>query len=220
MSKSKNMRDHGLAERLVPHVENARDKAAPLIADARAKAAPIIADAREKAAPMLADARERTAPALADARDKLATEVLPVITAAIAAATEATEEARTEARKRGAATAAALRGELEVPRKTHRLRNLLVLLGLGGVVAFVAKKLSAREATTAWQSSYQPSPASTTSTTAAAGAATSGAVLTDDEGASAPDEALADATETPHAATTPDHPAEEVHLKQGGPDVP
>jgi hypothetical protein len=157
-----------------------------------------------------------------------------VITAAIAAASEATEEARTEARKRGAATAAALKGELEAPKKkeTHRFRNFLILLGLGGIAAFVAKKLSDREATTAWQSSYQPTPSSTppapastspvddTPTATAAAAAAAGVHTTDDEGAAGPDEAVADASEIPHEVTTPDHPADEVHLKKDGPPMP
>ena len=226
MSKSKNMRDHAneLADKLAPHVESAREKAAP-----------ILADAKVKAAPMLAEVKGKTSPALTDARDKLTNEVLPVITAAIAAASEATEEARNEAMKRGAATAAALKGELEPPRqKTHRLRNLMMVLGLGGIAAFVAKKLSDREATTAWQSSYQPTPASTPpapdagesptmyddTPTATAAAAAAGAHLSDDEGAAGPDEAAADAMEMPHAATAPDNPADEVHLKKDGPDVP
>ncbi len=216
-SKSKNMRDHatGLADRLAPHVETAREKAAPMIAEAR-----------EKAAPMVAEARGKAGPALSDAKDKLTNEVLPVITAAIAAASEATEEARAEAKKRSAATAAALKGEVEAPRKKkHRLRKLLIVLGLGGIAALVAKKLSDREATTAWQSSYQPTPASTpparpastmtdeTPTATAAAAATGAGVTSHDEGASAPDEAASDAAETPHTATTPDNPVEEVDLK-------
>ena len=227
MTKSKSMHDHvsELADKIAPHVESARDRAVPVLADARGKAGPIVTEARDLATPVLTDVK-----------DKLTHEVLPVITAALAAAGEATEEVRTEAKRRGAATAAALKGEIEPPRKTHRLRRFLVVLGLGGVIAFVAKKLSDREATTAWQSSYQPEPspspsASTQTTTAtppadetptatAAAAATSGVTLTDDEGAAGPDEAVADAGEMPHAATTPDHPAEEIHLKQDGPDVP
>jgi hypothetical protein len=36
----------------------------------------------------------------------------------------------------------------------------------------------------------------------------------DDEAAAAPDEAAADAARAPHTATTPENPAEEVHLKK------
>lgn len=214
-SKPKNMRDHAsqLADRLTPHVESAREKAAPVIADARTKTAPLVAEAREK-----------TAPVLHDARDRFTHEVLPVLTAAVSAASEATEEVREEARKRGLATAAALKGELDAPTpEKHRLRTFLVLLGLGGVAAFVMKKLSDREATTAWQSSYQPQPPSSSAGTStgtsavdetpiATAAAGSAAGTADDEAASSPDEAVADAAETPHVPSTPDNPAEEIDL--------
>ncbi|MFZ5848585.1 MAG: hypothetical protein ACOYX5_14500, partial [Actinomycetota bacterium] len=155
-SKTHTMRDQAeeVMERLAPHVESAREKAAPVLADAKLRAA----EAREKAAPYVAEAKERTTPVVEGARTKFTTEVLPVITAAVAAATEATEEAREEAKKRGAATAAALKGEVEAPKKSHKLRTFFLLLGLSGVVAFIAKKMSDREATTAWQSSYTPSP--------------------------------------------------------------
>src|SRR5262249_38971497 len=112
MAKQKKMRDHAsdLADMLAPHVETAKEKAGPLLvearekagpalAEARQKAAPVIAEAREKAAPVIAEAREKAAPALNDARDRITTEVLPLLTAAIAAVDEATEDARTEAKK-------------------------------------------------------------------------------------------------------------------------
>jgi hypothetical protein len=221
-------------EWLEPRMEQAKEAAAPVLADAkvkaaeaREKAAPYMAEAREKAAPYVAEAREKTAPTVDNARTKLTTEVLPVITAAVHAASEATEEAREQAKKRGAATAAALKGEIEAPEKkeSHKFRNFLILLGLGGVVAFVAKKMSDREASTAWQSSYTPTPASgaTTPSYSAPGvsevdetpmgtAAAAAAAKTRDEGAAAPDEAAADAAEEPHPATTPDNPVEEVKV--------
>jgi len=157
-----------------------------------------------------------------------------MITAAVAAASEATEEAREEAKKRGAATAAALKGELEAPtkKKSHKFRNFLILLGLGGLAAFVAKKMSDREASTAWQSSYTPTPSSGASATAptygAAGvtgtempdmddtpmgtAAAAAAAKARDEAGAGPDEAAADASEHPHTATTPDNPVEEIKV--------
>jgi hypothetical protein len=214
-------------ERLAPHMENAKEKAAPYVADAKVRAA----EAKEKAAPYVAEAREKTTPVVEGAKTKFTTEVLPVITAAVAAASEATEEAREEAKKRGTATAAALKGEIEAPeKKSHKLRNLFLLLGLSGIVAFVAKKMSDREASTAWQSSYTPTPpsGSTTPSYSAPGVAGAGGPDVDDtpmgtaaaaaaakardEGAAAPDEAAADAAESPHTATTPDNPAEEIKV--------
>lgn len=239
-SKSHKKRGHAndVLDMLAPHMDSAREKAAPVIADAklraadaRVKAAPYVAEAREKAAPYVAEARERTSPAIEGARTKLATEVLPVLTAAVAAASEATEEARGEAKRRGLATAAALKGELEPPKETHRLRSLLILLGLTGIAALVAKKLSDREASTAWQSSYSPTPASPTDTASAptysapgvstpaaddtpmgTAAAAAAAAHTHDEGAAGPDEAASDATDVPHPATTPENPAEEIDI--------
>ncbi len=239
-TKTQKMRDQAgeVRDRLAPHVESAREKAGPVIADAkvkaaeaREKAAPYVAEAREKAAPYVAEAREKATPVVESARTKFTTEVLPVITAAVAAASEATEDVREEAMKRGAATAAALKGEVEAPAKkqSHKLRNLVVLLGLSGIVAFVAKRMSDREASTAWQSSYTPT-SGTTPSYSAPGVATTGAGAADmdetpmgtaaaaaaakarDEAGAGPDEAAADAAEEPHAATTPDNPVEEIKV--------
>jgi vacuolar-type H+-ATPase subunit H len=165
-TKTKKMREHAsdLAEKLAPHVESAIDKAGPILSDARDKAGPLLSDARDKAGPLLADARDKAAPVVADARERLNNDVLPAISAAIAAASEATEDVRGEAKKRGLAAAAALKGEVEAPKKRHRVRKLLIVLGLGGLVAAIAKKKSSRQPETAWQSSYTPPPAPTNST--------------------------------------------------------
>lgn len=192
MAKSKNVRNTAseLADKLAPHVETAREKAGPLLAEAKDKAGPLIAEARDKSGPVISDAR-----------DRLASDVLPRLNAALAAVEEATEDARTEAKRRGKATAAAMKGEVDAPKKKHRLRNLMLVLGLGGIAAAVAKRLSDRQPATAWQSAYTPPPAPSAPT------------HVDDEAAAAPDEAAADAVPKPHKATTPDQPAEEVHLK-------
>jgi vacuolar-type H+-ATPase subunit H len=180
MGKKKTLRDHasGVASTLAPHVEtargkagpllsDARDKAGPLLSDARDKAGPLLSDARDKAAPYLSDARDLAAPYLSDARDKAAPylsdakdrftdDVLPVVTAALAAVDDATEDARTETVKRGKAVAAALKGEVAAPEKSHRVRNVLVALGLGGIAYAAVKKLGGRQPSTTWQSSYTP----------------------------------------------------------------
>lgn len=218
MAKTKKMRDHAndLGTRAGATVAEAREKAAPLLADARDKTAPFLAEARDKAAPLVAEAREKTAPMLNEAKDRINADVLPAITAAVAAAGAATEDVRGETAKRGKAAVAALKGEVEAPKETHKLRNLLVLLGLGGLVAFVVKKKSDREPTTAWQSSYTPTPASAGDTSTSGGAHKAEEPADDAAGAS-PDVAAADAAAAPHAATTPDDPAEVVdvsHSKQ------
>ncbi len=190
-----------LAERIAPTVELARDKTAPLLAEAREKAAPVLADARDKAAPVVTDART-----------KFTTEVLPALTAAVAAANEATEDVRHESAKRGKAAVAALRGDVEPPKKTHKLRTLLVLLGLGAVVAFAAKKMSDRPATTTWEPPTVPPPAPATGTHRAETGATGEEA--DDTGGASPDVAAADAAAEPHRATTPDNPAETIDIKR------
>jgi vacuolar-type H+-ATPase subunit H len=202
--KKNNVLDHAsdMAERLSPAVEAARVKAGPMLADARDKAAPLLAEAREKATPVVEGAR-----------DRFTTEVLPTITAALLAASEATEDVREETRKRSKAALAALKGELEPPKKTHKVRNLLILLGLGGIAAAAAKMLSGREATTAWQSSYTP-PSAPGAAPLTPSAPQSGAHKADpdDEGGASPDVAVADSAAEPHSPTTPDDPVTEVDL--------
>jgi Family of unknown function (DUF5324) len=195
----------GLADKIAPQVESA-------VGTAREKAGPLLAEAREKAAPVLTEAREKAAPAMNDARDKFTSDVLPVITAAIAAAGEATEDVRGESKKRGKAAVAALKGEVEAPaKKKHRFRKFLLVLGLGGAVAFVAKKLSDRPSTTTWESTPTPPPAPAAPAGAHKADTSEGG---DDQGGASPDVAAADAAAEPHAATTPDSPAETIDVKK------
>ena len=204
-------------EKAGPALADAREKAAPYVADARDKAAPYLAEARGKAAPYVADARDKAAPYVSDARDKFSESVLPVLTAALASMDEATEDVRDETKKRGRAVAAALKGEIEAPKKKHRGRTLLVLLGLGGLGYAAYKKFGGKQPTTTWQSSYTPPPAPTP---APAGGPVAGAgahradAEPDDTAASDPAEAASDATDVPHDATTPDTPVEEIDVSK------
>ncbi|MGA8210067.1 MAG: hypothetical protein WB441_08940 [Nocardioidaceae bacterium] len=244
MGKKKSLRDRAgdLSGSLSPHVESARGKAGPVIADAREKAAPYVADARDRAAhgladarvkaapvladvrdrtaPVLADVRDRTAPVLADARDRFTGDVVPAVAAALAAVDESTEDVRHEAGRRGKAVVAALKGEVEPPRRTHRLRNLLLLLGLGGAIFAASRKLGSQQSST-WQSAPTPAPTPdpTTATSPSTEAAAAGGAhlaqeepMADDVAASDPAEAASDATDRPHPATTPDDPAEQIDV--------
>ena len=208
-------------DKVAPYVAEARDKVAPLVADARDKAGPYVADARDKAAPVLSEARDKAAPFVSDARDRIndrfTSDVLPALTAALAAVDEATEDVRAETGKRSKAVAAALKGEVEAPGKTHRVRNVLVVLGLGGLLVAVAKKLSSRQPTTSWQSAYTPPPAPTTSPAAGPVGAGTGAHRADgadDVAASDPAEAASDAADAPHDASTPDNPVTEIDIEK------
>lgn len=183
--RSTDLRDRAtdLKDQWSPHVEAAVAKAGPALADARDKATPLVQDAADKA------------------KERWQHDVLPAINAAAAAAEEATSEYRAEAKRRGTATAAALKGEVEPPKKKRRLRKLLLIAGLGGIAFAAVRRLTAQEST-AWENSYQPTPAP----------APAPARPAEDTAAATPDEALADAAESPHAATTPDQPAETVDL--------
>jgi vacuolar-type H+-ATPase subunit H len=221
MGKNKTLREQlreqasDLAGTLAPHVENARDKAVPVLTEARDKAVPVLTEARDKAAPYVAEARDKAAPYVSDARDRFSETVLPVLTAALASVDEATEDVRDETMKRGKAVAAALKGEIEAPKKKRRGWKLLVLLGLAGLGYAGYQKFGGKQPTTTWQSSYTPPPAPTP---APAGGPVAGAgahradAEPDDTAASDPAEAASDATDVPHDATTPDTPVEEIDV--------
>lgn len=221
MGKNKTLREQlreqasDLAGTLAPHVENARDKAVPVLTEARDKAVPVLTEARDKAAPYVSEARDKAAPYVSDARDRFSETVLPVLTAALASVDEATEDVRDETKKRGKAVAAALKGEIEAPKKKRRGWKLLVLLGLAGLGYAGYQKFGGKQPTTTWQSSYTPPPAPTP---APAGGPVAGAgahradAEPDDTAASDPAEAASDATDVPHDATTPDTPVEEIDV--------
>lgn len=185
---------------------------------------PVLGDARERLVPVVEEARERLAPMVEDARERIA----PLAATAVAA---------TKDRSQKAAVRWGLVEEPEEPEQTHRLRNLLIVLGLGGIAAFVYTRLSGRDADPAWTASRDTAAASTTSTestplstgsatdsanrvTFAAAAAenetagASGTGATDsgaatDQSDTAPTAPLAsEETVESHAPTTPDEPLE------------
>ncbi|MDP9445043.1 MAG: apolipoprotein A1/A4/E family protein, partial [Actinomycetota bacterium] len=160
---------HHRQSRVQEMAERARETLAPAAGQAREKATPALQEARERLAPLVeevrAQANQKVRPAAeqvaSTARHKVVTGVVPPLTAAAAAATAASGPLREEAKKRGSATLAAMKGELEAPtEKSHKVRNLVVLLGLGGAVAWGYKWYTGRDADAAWQSSYEPTPAS------------------------------------------------------------
>lgn len=197
----------------IPALQDAGEKVGPALVDAKDKAVPVLVDAKDKAVPVLADARDKATPVLADARAKAA----PVIATGAAIAGERASAARELAE----AKVAELRGEQ--PKKTHRIRNLLVLGAVAGGVVVVARKLQGGGKNDNWQSSYTPKPAPASSGSGTGGApgtpaSTPAAPVTpattsiEDPGGAAPGEAIADATEAPHPVSTPDEPAEVVDV--------
>lgn len=212
------LRSRSRSSRVQEIAEQAMERVAPVLDDAKERLAPYVDEARTQANEKLIPAAESAA---GSARDTFDHTIAPQVGAALAAASAASEPYRAEARRRGTATVAALRGDVDRPaEKKHRLRKLVMLLGLGAAVAFVVKKLTGGGGSAAdWQSDYStpqavPDPAAPAAPAAPVGdqasdqagdAAGEGA---DDAGAAAPDEALADAAEEPHAPTDPDHPLE------------
>ena len=71
------------------------------------------------------------------------------MTAAVAAASEKAEPYADEAKRRGRATAAAVKGEVDPPKKGSKLKKLVVFGGLAGLGAFLFKKLKGEDSSTA-----------------------------------------------------------------------
>lgn len=205
-----------------------RDRVAPAVADARERFVPAVTDAvgeaRERLAPAVAEARvraqdaaDRVGPALADARTKAA----PYVATAAAAASEQAARVSDLASSQVAAQVAKVKGEPEPKRS--KLKTLLVLGGVAGAVAFVAKKVQAGSASNAggWQQSYVPAPppAAPAPTAAPVGSASPAApapVAEEDVAGAAPDEAIADQVGEAVSPTTPDEPATVVEVEDPG----
>ena len=187
-----------------PQVESAVATALDAVEDFYEHTArPALLDAKDKAGPALADAREKAAPYVAEAREKAA----PLVASGAAKASEVAAQAKEAAD----AKVAQLRGEEK--KKGSKLKKLAVFAVIAGAVGFVARKLQGSGQGDNWQSSYVPTPAPTSTST-------STSRPSDDAGAASPDEALSDATDEPHAATTPEEPADVVDLEEPVGDAP
>ncbi|WP_350279916.1 hypothetical protein [Kribbella sp. HUAS MG21] len=158
-------------EHLAPAVGTAREKVSPYAEKAVERGAHLAHQAVEKAGPVLDDALAKVGPATEHAaekaRERLNDDVLPKVTAALATLAAAAEPVVEETARRGKATKAALKGELDVPKKSHKLRNLVLFLGLGALAAAAVKKLLTPPEP-AWQSTptsgrdYSSAPTGTT----------------------------------------------------------
>ena len=110
-------------------------------------------DTRDKIGPMVEEAKDRLGPVVEDAKDVIvrgAEEAKELLAPVAAEAIKATKE-----KGRKAAVKAGLADE---PKKSHKLRNLLVLLGIGGLVAFVYKKVAGRESAPQWTAPRDVAP--------------------------------------------------------------
>lgn len=181
-----------------------------------------LAHAKESAGPALAEAKVRAGEA-AEKAAEIAREK------AAEGAAYAAEHAA-EGKEAAVAKVAEIRGEDPAPKKS-KWKKVLLVGGLAALAGVVAKMLSGRKESDNWQSAYVPakpaSPTPAAKPAAAKPAAPAGDPLTDplpgasetsdDRAGAGPDEALSDATDTPHAATTPDAPAAVVDVDDEGP---
>lgn len=228
-------RRRSLVSRMVPWRSSTDEAEVMLDADVDSvvvRSSPRFDLAKERLAPHLVAAKGKVGPAAEQAaeraRQMVLQDVIPQMTAAMTAAATASEPYRQEAQRRSRAAAAALRGvELEPvePEKKHRLRNLLLLLGLGGIAAAVYRWMSGNDAESSWQEAYEPTPAQPqtppmwSEDTSSESTSTMGRDPSDplgeaptDAAAAGPDEALADLSDEPHSATSPDSPLMESDL--------
>jgi hypothetical protein len=167
------------------------------------KAGPVIDDALSKVGPATEHAAEK-------ARERFNDDLLPKVTAALATLAAAAEPVIEESSRRGKATAAALKGEIDIPKKSHKLRKVVLFLGFGALAAAAVKKLLTPPEP-AWQSTptsgrdYSSAPAGTTSRPAAdkpAAAAPKADAKTDATSANGKTEdAKAEADDAPKAAS-------------------
>lgn len=152
-------------ERVSPYAEKAVERGAAVAHAAVEKAGPVIDDALSKVGPATEHAAEK-------ARERFNDDLMPKVTAALATLAAAAEPVIEESSRRSKATAAALKGEIEVPKKSHKLRKVVLFLGFGALAAAAVKKLLTPPEP-AWQSTptsgrdYSSAPAGTTSRPAA-----------------------------------------------------
>jgi len=161
------VRDH-----LGPAVGTAREKVSPYAEKAVERGAHYANVAVEKASPVIDDALAKVGPATEHAaekaRERFNDDVLPKVTAALASLAAAAEPVVEETSRRGKATKAALKGEIDAPKKSHKLRKIVLFLGFGALAAAAVKKLLTPPEP-AWQSTptsgrdYSSAPAGTAS---------------------------------------------------------
>jgi hypothetical protein len=144
-----------LGHKVGPVVSSAKEKAKPYADKAVERGVTAASAAVEKVGPVVDEALHKVGPATTDAaekaRERLNDDVLPKIAGALTALAVAAEPVVEETTKRGKATAAALKGEIEAPKKTHRLRTMMIVVGFGAIAAAAVKRfLTPKEP--AWQS--------------------------------------------------------------------
>lgn len=203
-----------VVDQVIPQVESALDQtleraqegvhhAAPLIAQGKVTAGEKLAKGKVVAGEKLAKGQVAAAPLVAQGK--------VAATGALAHALDVAAHAAESTQHFAEEHAAALK-EAPAKKKGGKLRKVLLFSGLLAVVGVIAKKLTDGREAAKWQSATSPTPPAPSASSTAARPG-------DDAAGADPAEALSDATDTPHAVTTPDSPADEVEVPAGPQEV-
>jgi hypothetical protein len=183
-----------IAEAAVEKIEAATEQVVAVVG-------PALEEAADRVKPAVEDAKDRLTPLVVEAKDKLA----PLA-----------QQAVVEGKARGRRTAEKM-GIVEEPKKSHKLRNLLIVLGIAGLAAFVYKKVTGKDADPAWTETRDNAaarPPAHVADPAASGLAEGVAAAGPVDGSeTAPTAPLAseETVESP-TPTTPDNPLKEKNV--------
>ncbi len=155
------------AERVGPFAEDAMKRAE----DARTAAAKYAADTLDSVQPQLNEALDRVTPAVEKAQKAVQNDLIPKLIQllheaaehpAVAGVLEDAREAAAEIESRGQATLAAVKGELELPKKSSKGKTFLKVAAVGALIAAVgvAIKTFLGSKDSGW-APHEPSPAYT-----------------------------------------------------------
>ncbi len=184
---------HDARDGVQPAAESAMDRigsaTGELVSTVAASVGPALEDARDRVKPAVEDARDRLTPMVEEARDKIA----PLA-----------QQAVVEGKRRGRRAAERL-GVVEEPKKSHKLRNLVILVGLGGLAAFIYTKMTGKDADPVWTSGRDSAAAQSDSTPAGETGAHATAPVDGSDTAPTAPLASEETVESPQP-TTPDKP--------------
>lgn len=165
-------------ERITPLLEQAAERVAPLAEDAKHRAmdakvsaARFAADTMDSIQPQLNEALDKVSPAVEKAQKTVQNDLIPKLIEllheaaehpTVAAALDTTRQAADQVESRGKAAAAAVKGELELPKKTHKGRRFVKVAAAGALVAaaVVAVRAFLGSKDSGWEA-HEPSPAYT-----------------------------------------------------------
>lgn len=193
------------AERLAPYAEDAKVAAV----DAKKRTARFAADTVEQFQPQINDALDKVSPAVEKAQKAVQDDLLPKLVDLLHEAAEipalrpvvqGAQDIAGEVESRGDAAVAALKGELELPKKTSAGKRVAQVAAAGALIAAVAVAVKAflGSKDSGW-AAHEPSPAYTYTSAKPEAETFAEATLADDGAPVAEvvaEEPVADLTET------------------------